>query len=327
MNIILEENQENDANDYFYNVDGILVPILKKVHYQRTIDGRKNNSFYTDFVENYYSEVKKYKTSYDSNVRTVLENSLERFSRNKFEAYKYIKNSMRISPEMDPMGFTLDVLPIYCVYKTMDSKPMTLKRLSIMNILNSDVNLKTTYLETDLVSENLKYEILYMDRYMWCYKSIFKYDMITPYRGNVFDGTDNVVEDKTRVIGKSFVLSEITLIKQMRDVINVEFENEFMLVDACARGAYINFKISPENTEYGESSHDDSTDDRVTGIKMDLNVERFQIMNLMNGPCITIRCLEELLDCVNIGELVINIHDTMLDAYHIDFHNKHEYFF
>lgn len=34
---------------------------------------------------------------------------------------------------------------------------------------------------------------------------------------------------------------------------------------------------------------------------MNLNVEIFQIMNLMNGPCITIRCLEELLDCVNIG--------------------------
>lgn len=69
-----------------------------------------------------------------------------------------------------------------------------------------------------------------MKFYTWCYKSIFKYDMIIPYSGNLFDGTSNIVEDKTRMLGKSFVLSEITLIKQMRDVVNLEFENDFMLV-------------------------------------------------------------------------------------------------
>lgn len=106
---------------------------------------------------------------------------------------------------MDPVRFTFNVLPIYCLYKTMDSKPISLKRLSIMNILNSDVNLTTAYFETDQVSEYLKYEIVYMDS--WWYKSIFKYDMIIPYSGNVFDGTFNFVEDKTRMLGKSFVLS------------------------------------------------------------------------------------------------------------------------
>lgn len=93
-----------------------------------------------------------------------MENSLKRFSKNKFEAYKYIKSCIQISPELDPVRFTFNVLPIYIysLYKTMDSKPITFKRLSIMNILNSDVNLTTAYFETDQVSENLKYEILYM---------------------------------------------------------------------------------------------------------------------------------------------------------------------
>lgn len=259
-----DDDEENGVNPNHRSTNFVL-PF-------RTFDARFMNILYETMILNYYYDIYSKRSICDNRTIKLIDDLMVTTDPiGRLEEYATIVINNR-----------LDNMSAYCLYKVLKYRPITLKRLCILNILR-DRSFSRRNLQARLPTTVLD-EALNMDRYMWCDACLFLYDRVS------------VVDYGTYT---------------MRNLLLGWYEEGSFI-----EGGRVTFSKSTDNIFRRGGDDDDDTQTLI----LDIDVNRFMQQNIgINGISYTVRCLEELLDPLNIGVLNVTVQGVFMDSFVLDF--------